>query len=52
MTTLADLIDPDKWMASGRDLGDLAWPAKTENQRKAVLLILADRPGLAMHLTR
>jgi hypothetical protein len=52
MTTLADLLDPDQWIASGRSLMDFPWPAKTENEREAVKLVLADHPQLAAHLGR
>jgi hypothetical protein len=26
MTSLADLLDPDLWMASGKKLTDFPWP--------------------------
>ena len=52
MTKLVDLLDPDKWMASGRNLMDFPWPSETENEHKAVLLILEDHPKLALHLAR
>jgi len=52
MTALADFLNPDKWIASGRNLADLAWPPHTENEREAVRWILADKSELAAHLGR
>ena len=52
MATLTDLLDPDKWMADGRNLMDFPWPGETLNEREAIKLILKDRPGLAAHLAR
>jgi hypothetical protein len=51
--TLADLINPDRWIASGMNLVDFPWPADSDhNERQAMNLILANHPQLRMHLGR
>ena len=51
MTSLADLLDPDQWMTSGKNLTDFPWPAGN-NEREAMKLILAPRPLLNAHIER
>jgi len=51
MTSLADLLDPDQWIVSGKNLSDFPWPEGT-NEREAIRLILSTRPGLYAHLER
>jgi hypothetical protein len=50
--SLTDLLDPDKWMADGRNLMDFPWPGETTKERAAIKILLADRPALAMHIAR
>ena len=50
MTSLADLLDPDQWIASGKNLSDF-WP-EGNNEREAIKLILSTRPVLNAHLER
>jgi hypothetical protein len=45
MTSLADLLDPDQWMTSGKNLTDFPWPNGT-NEREAMKLILSTKPLL------
>jgi hypothetical protein len=47
MTSLADLLDPDQWMTSGKNLTDFPWP-----DREAMTLILSARPLLNAHVER
>jgi hypothetical protein len=49
---MADFLDLDQWIASGRAIRDFPWPGETPNERKAIALILADRPQLAAHIGR
>jgi hypothetical protein len=49
MTSLADLLDPDQWIVSGKNLSDFPWPQGT-NEREATKLILSTRPVLNAHL--
>lgn len=51
MTSLADLLDPDQWVASGKTLLDFPWP-DGNNEREAVKLIFLARPQLGAHLER
>jgi hypothetical protein len=51
MTSLADLLDPDQWIVSGKNLSDFPWPKGT-NEREAIKLILSTRPVLNAHLER
>jgi hypothetical protein len=51
MTKLADLVDPDQWLASGKNLSDFPWPVGN-NEREAIKLILSARPELNAHLER
>jgi hypothetical protein len=51
MTSLADLLDPDQWMTSGKNLTDFPWP-NGNNEREAMKLILSNRPLLNAHLER
>ena len=51
MTSLADLLDPDQWIASGKNLSDFPWP-EGNNEREAIKLILSTRPVLNAHLER
>jgi hypothetical protein len=51
MTSLADLLDPDQWMVSGKNLLDFRWP-DGNNEREAVKLILSTRPLLRAHFER
>jgi len=39
MTSLADLLDPDQWMTSGKNLTDFPWP--DGNKREAMTLVLS-----------
>ena len=48
MTSLADLLDPDQWMTSGKNLTDFPWPDGND-EREAMKLILAARPLLNTH---
>jgi hypothetical protein len=49
--SLADLLDPDKWIAAGRKLADFPM-AEGKNERAAMMLILSDKPELHAHLER
>lgn len=51
MTSLADLLDPDQWMTSGKNLTDFPWPGGND-EREAMKLILAARPLLNAHVER
>jgi hypothetical protein len=51
MTSLADFLDPDQWMTSGKNLTDFPWP-DGNNEREAMKLILAARPLLDAHIER
>jgi hypothetical protein len=51
MTSLADLLDPDQWMGSGKSLLDFPWPDGTDEQ-EAMKLILSARPLLKGHVER
>ena len=51
MTSLADLLDPDQWIVSGKNLLDFPWPDGS-NEREAVKLILSTRPVLSAHFER
>jgi hypothetical protein len=51
MTKLADLLDPDQWLASGKNLSDFPWP-ENSNERGAIKLILSAQPELDAHLER
>jgi hypothetical protein len=51
MTSLADLLDPDQWMTSGKNLTDFPWP-NGNSEREAMKLILSNRPLLNAHLER
>ena len=51
MTSLADLLDPDQWMTSGKNLTDFPWP-DGNNEREAMKLILSNRPLLSAHVER
>jgi hypothetical protein len=51
MTSLADLLDPDQWIVSGKNLSDFPWPAGN-NEREAMKLILSTRPHLGAHYER
>ena len=42
MTSLADLLDPDQWIVSGKNLSDFPWPEGTD-EREAIKLILSER---------
>src|SRR6202166_1176793 len=48
MTSLADLLDPDQWMVSGKNLLDFPWP-DGNNEREAMKLIFSTRPLLNAH---
>jgi hypothetical protein len=50
-TSLAELLDPDKWIASGKNLTDFPWPDGA-NEREAMELILCARPMLNAHVER
>jgi hypothetical protein len=50
-TSLAELLDPDKWIASGKNLADFPWPDGA-NEREAMKLILCARPMLNAHVER
>jgi hypothetical protein len=50
-TSLAELLDPDKWIASGKNLTDFPWP-NGANEREAMKLILCARPMLNTHVER
>jgi hypothetical protein len=50
-TSLAELLDPDKWIASGKNLTDFPWPDGA-NEREAMKLILCARPMLNAHVER
>jgi hypothetical protein len=45
MASLADLLDPDQWIMSGKNLLDFPWP-EGNNEREAVKLIVSTRPPL------
>jgi hypothetical protein len=51
MASLADLLDPDQWIMSGKNLLDFPWP-EGNNEREAVKLILSTRPLLNAHYER
>jgi hypothetical protein len=51
MASLADLLDPDQWILSGKCLLDFPWP-EGNNEREAVKLILSSRPLLNAHYER
>jgi hypothetical protein len=51
MTSLADLLDPDQWIVSGKNLSDFPWP-DGNNEREAMKLILSTRPLLKAHFER
>ena len=51
MTSLADLLDPDQWIVSGKSLLDFPWP-EGNNEREAMKLILSTRPLLQGHVER
>jgi hypothetical protein len=51
MTSLADLLDPDQWMMSGKNLTGFPWP-EGNNEREAMKLILSTRPLLNAHVER
>jgi hypothetical protein len=51
MTSLADLLDPDQWIVSGKNLSDFPWP-NGNNEREAMKLILSARPPLNAHHER
>jgi len=51
MTSLADLLDPDQWMVSGKSLLDFPWPDGADEQ-EAMKLILSARPLLKGHVER
>ena len=51
MASLADLLDPDQWMTSGKNLTDFPWP-DGNNEREAMKLILSTRPLLNAHVER
>ena len=51
MTSLADLLDPDRWIVSGKNLLDFPWP-DGNNEREAMKLILSTRPVLNAHFDR
>lgn len=51
MTSLADLLDPDQWIVSGRNLTDFPWP-DGKDEREAMKLILSARPLLRAHMER
>jgi hypothetical protein len=51
MTSLADLLDPDQWIVSGKSLLDFPWP-EGNNEREAMNLILSTRPLLQSHVAR
>ena len=40
MTSLADLLDPDQWMVSGKNLLDFPWPDGNK-EREGMKLILS-----------
>jgi hypothetical protein len=50
-TSLGELLDPDKWIASGKNLTDFPWPDGA-NEREAMKLILCARPMLNAHVER
>ena len=51
MTSLADLLDPDQWIASGRNLTDFPWP-DGNNERETMKLILSTKPALNARVDR
>ena len=51
MTSLADLLDPDQLIVSGKNLSDFPWPDGS-NEREAMKLILSTRPSLKAHFER
>jgi hypothetical protein len=51
MTSLADLLDPDQWIRSGKNLLDFPWPHGS-NEREAMRLILSPQPLLNAHVER
>ena len=51
MASLADLLNRDQWILSGKSLLDFPWP-EGNNEREAVKLILATRPLLNAHYER
>jgi Amidohydrolase family len=50
-TSLGELLDPDKWIASGKNLADFPWPDGA-NEREAMKLILCARPMVNAHVER
>jgi hypothetical protein len=51
MASLADLLDPDQWIVSGKNLKDYPWPDGNV-EREAMKLILSTRPPLKAHVER
>jgi hypothetical protein len=51
MTSLADLLDPDQWITSGKNLLEFSWP-DGNNEQEAMKLILSTRPLLQGHVER
>jgi hypothetical protein len=51
MASLADLLDPDQWIVSGKNLTDFPWP-DSNVEREAMKLILSTRPLLNGHVQR
>lgn len=51
MTSFADLLDPDQWIVSGKNLLDFPWP-DGNNEQEAMKLILSTRPLLKAHVER
>jgi hypothetical protein len=51
MASLADLLDPDQWIVSSKNLTDFLWP-NGNNEREAMKLILSTRPLLNAHMER
>jgi hypothetical protein len=51
MPSLADLLDPDQWIVSGKNLTDFPLP-DGNNEREAMKLILSTRPLLNARMER
>ncbi|MGA8650334.1 MAG: hypothetical protein WB677_06900 [Xanthobacteraceae bacterium] len=51
MTSLADLLDPDQWIGSGKKLLDFPWP-DGNSEREAMKLILSTHPLVGAHVER
>ena len=51
MPSLADLLDPDQWIVSGKNLTNFPWPYGN-SEREAMKLILSTRPLLNAHMER